>query len=484
MRLALAFVLLAFAYLWGLDRAGLIGPDEPRYALIGWNMAQSGDWVTPKLLGEPWLEKPPLLYWIIAAAYRAGLGDDWAPRFGVSLLAVLFLAAFYRLVRDEIDAPAALPATAILSSSPLFLGFSFAAVTDLPMTAFYTLSWLLALRSVRTGRLAWAALSGLLLALAVLAKGLVPLVLFLPVWPLLRFPWRPIGVQVLAFVLSATPWYAACYAANGQRFVDEFLIKHHWQRFVSDSIQHVQPWWFYAPVLLAAMLPWTSAAFFAQDPTFTTDGPASEAPWQPQPPRRFNRFLLCVGVFGFLFFSAARNKLPGYLLPLLPLFAAWLAFRLRTARRHAWIVASAAFWIPVLAAGLAILPQGLVDGFRWESLRNLLAVMVPAAFGTAALGYLAGRMWPVRNAWVVLAGLQLAGFLVAKATLLPQMDPAVSVRQAVLGWQPALCAGNLRRAAKYQLDFYLKRDSSECKPENNLRLVPSQRAYVQRVPLR
>jgi len=67
---------LCFLYFFGLARTGLLGPDEPRYAAIGHAMAASGDWVTPRLWGSPWFEKPPLLYWMTALGFEAGLDAD------------------------------------------------------------------------------------------------------------------------------------------------------------------------------------------------------------------------------------------------------------------------------------------------------------------------------------------------------------------------------------------------------------------------
>ena len=61
---------LWFLYFFGLTRTGLLGPDEPRYAAIGRAMARSGDWITPRLWGPPWFEKPALLYWMTAAAFK------------------------------------------------------------------------------------------------------------------------------------------------------------------------------------------------------------------------------------------------------------------------------------------------------------------------------------------------------------------------------------------------------------------------------
>jgi len=82
---------LFFLYFFGLTRAGLLGPDEPRYAAIGAAMAHSGDWVTPRLWGIPWFEKPALLYWMTATAFKAGLDEDLAPRLPVAILSAGFL---------------------------------------------------------------------------------------------------------------------------------------------------------------------------------------------------------------------------------------------------------------------------------------------------------------------------------------------------------------------------------------------------------
>src|SRR5580658_1547395 len=76
----LAIPLLVILYFSGLSASGMLGPDEPRYASIGREMARSGDWITPRLWGQPWFEKPALLYWITGAAFRLGLGDNLAPR--------------------------------------------------------------------------------------------------------------------------------------------------------------------------------------------------------------------------------------------------------------------------------------------------------------------------------------------------------------------------------------------------------------------
>src|ERR1700691_2592065 len=113
----LAIPLLAILYFCGLSSSGMLGPDEPRYASIGREMARSGDWVTPRLWGQPWFEKPALLYWMTAAAFRLGLGPDLAPRLPVALLSLIFLAFFWWRLRIEWDARAASYATTMLATS-------------------------------------------------------------------------------------------------------------------------------------------------------------------------------------------------------------------------------------------------------------------------------------------------------------------------------------------------------------------------------
>src|SRR3979490_1023848 len=111
----LAILVVFILYFYGIWRVGLLDPDEPRYASIGREMSLSGDWVTPRLWGSPWFEKPALLYWMIAAAYKVGLNDDLAPRLPVAIVsAPLRLCNLFR-VRSESGERRAWFATAILA---------------------------------------------------------------------------------------------------------------------------------------------------------------------------------------------------------------------------------------------------------------------------------------------------------------------------------------------------------------------------------
>jgi len=237
----IAVPLAYLVYLFQFSATGLLGPDEPRYAFIGRAMAQSGDWVTPRLWGEPWFEKPALLYWMQAAAFRVGISSDLAPRLPVALCAIGFLVFYWWILNREFGCRVAWMATLILGTSGLWIGYSQAGVTDIPLTAAYSAAMLLALPWVAKRDTRYLPVSAGLFAAAALAKGLVPLALAAPLlvgrhvrdWLRLRV--------VVPFALIALPWYLLCYARNGWPFIHELFVVHTFSRITSNELMHVQP---------------------------------------------------------------------------------------------------------------------------------------------------------------------------------------------------------------------------------------------------
>src|SRR5437016_13020333 len=123
--------------------------------------------------------------------------------------------------------------------------------------------------------------------------------------------------MIAGCVVVAAPWYALCLARNGAVFWDDFFWKQHVERFYSPSLQHVQPLWYYIPVILAGLFPWTPLAALLARPKTYDDVRV--------------RFLVAWLIFGLLFFSVAQNKLPGYVLPLMPALAIVLSVARETA---------------------------------------------------------------------------------------------------------------------------------------------------------
>ncbi len=319
-------------------------------------MAQTGDLVTPRLWGSPWFEKPPLLYWMTAAGTALRLNVDLAGRLPVALLSLAFLVASFVLLREEFGFQTSAISTALLGTCAAWIAFSDFCLTDLPMAVFFSLAVYLSLPLLRdaprTGHVGWRFLCiGACLGIAALAKGLVPIALALPfAWFLRRYR-RMWWLGIVGCLLVAAPWYTAVYLRNGYPFVQEFFLKHHFERLYSASLEHVQPWYYYFPILLGGLFPWT--------PLFGLLA-LREPAWDQR-----RRFLAALVVFGFVFFSATRNKLPGYLLPLIPslfvLLGAQFETRLVTQISRLWLL-GCALLIAVIPLLTIVLPQSLALG--------------------------------------------------------------------------------------------------------------------------
>jgi 4-amino-4-deoxy-L-arabinose transferase-like glycosyltransferase len=308
--LGLVLALLAFR----LGEVPLLGPDEPRYARVAVEMHRAGEWVTPTLGGEPWLEKTPLYYWLAGAAFSV-LGETEAAARLPSVLAALLLVGATALFGARLyGTGAGLHAGFVAGTSLLPFAYGRAASMDMLLAATVTAAIGLAgLRALgiagRPAVVAAAALAGL----ATLAKG--PLGLLLPLlvlggyvlatrqWRLAREMAAPAAVAAL--VVVAAPWYVAIFLDQGRHFLDVFILDHNVQRFASTVHNHPGPAWYYLPVLLAGLFPWSGLAV----PALVRLAPRAS---------RRDLFVLLWLALPLAFFSLAGSKLPGYVLPCVP----------------------------------------------------------------------------------------------------------------------------------------------------------------------
>ena len=451
----LALPLAYFLYFFGLTGAGLLGPDEPRYAAISREMARSADWVTPRLWGEAWFEKPALLYWMQGVAFRVGLNEDLAPRLPVAFTSVAFLIFFYWLLRREFGDPAAGFSTAILATSAGWLSLSHIGVTDLPMSAAFSAAMLLSLAWLERGERRWLPLAAALLGLAVLAKGLVPLVLALPLaWMGRRrlLDWLRPSV-IAAFAVVALPWYVLCFLHNGQPFIEKFFWEHQVERFTTTVLAHGQPFWFFVPVIVAALFPWIPGLALLAGRELYSDS------------RR--RFLLLWAVFGLVFFSAAQNKLPSYVLPLVPALAALMGVALAEHKRARWVLLATAALLVFLGPIAAMLPAALAAGisrstppvFQWTWLLPAIAcgavwILDATVHRGAAVAFLATAI--------------TAGAVAIELRSFPEVDRAASARQlwkAVAPIRDRVCIARLHRSLRYGLNYYSGTPLPDCHQE-------------------
>jgi len=446
----LALVALIGVSLSALGTAGLVGPDEPRYASIGREMALSGDWITPRLWGAPWFEKPPLLYWLIALAHRVGLRDELAARLPCALCGAGFLVFYWWALRRLGRACEASVAVVVLAATAGWMAVGNVAATDMPLAASFNVSLLAALLWLDTERRRWAVLAGVFLGLALLAKGLVGAVLF---FPLLWFARRQIRGLLLLFAsaaLVALPWYAAVTLRHGMEFIRVFFVQHHFDRFTQPNLQHVQPFWFYVPVLLGLVFPWTPLFALVRRATF-----------RQHPERVF----AAVAVFGVVFFSISTNKLPGYLLPILPAVCLLLARAVVESEALRGALAACGFLLSLMALASAALPQILLVGLRRSTLGvvrwEYLALAAAAAMGAWWLAKNRGRAAAV----ALLALFTAAAWLQMKLVALPAVDRVVSARSLWRQVEPHradACVESLNRSLRYGLNYYSVTPLPDC----------------------
>lgn len=299
----------------------LIEPDETRYAQIAIEMNQSRDWITPTLGGKPYLDKPPLMYWVTAACFKLLGTNEVAARLPsvLSSLAMVFMTFLLgqRIVGQR---SAWLGALLLILSGGFVLAGRFLILDSL--LAFFTtmclFSGYLALRESQH-RWTWWMVSGVACALGVLTKGPVAFVLCAP--PLIVSGWlrsdhsrtRPIHwlAFVIPMILICVPWYLAVWTFNPE-FGDYFFLKHNLQRFTQGS-NHQQPFWFYLPVTLAAMFP--ASLLLPATAVFLFSGSKRKRMFR----TKDLGFVFCGALWVFLFFSISSCKLPTYILPGIPL---------------------------------------------------------------------------------------------------------------------------------------------------------------------
>lgn len=336
----------AFLFFYGLGSFGLLGADEPRYAQIGSEMLARHDLVVPTLDNVPWLEKPPLLYWGEMASYALFGDHDWAARIPTSLLTTLMVVALWAFVRRRIPTRA-LDAALIAASCVFLVAFGRGASTDMPLTACFAIGMLAWMEWFLSGRRAWLLVFYAFQALGMLAKGPVSpflagliIVVFALLWKpavpdneprspepgprdprsavrdprpatrlrlVLHTLWWP---GILLFLVVALPWFIAVQLKTGD-FFRVFILEHNLARFGTNLYRHQQPFWYYVPVLLLGLMPWT-AVFVAEFVRTIRNLRA----WRNERPLMLFVFLWCV--LPVIFFSLSQSKLPGYILPAVP----------------------------------------------------------------------------------------------------------------------------------------------------------------------
>jgi 4-amino-4-deoxy-L-arabinose transferase-like glycosyltransferase len=311
-----------FLFFFGLAYFGLIGADEPRYAQVAREMLARHDWITPTLGGKPWLEKPPLYYWQAILAYSIFGVSDWAARLPSAIDATLMVVVTYLFLK-RFRPGFQLDGALMTASAAGIVGFARAASTDMPLAAMFTIVMLAWYAWYESGSRGYLAIFYCFLALGTLAKGpLAPLlaaiviVIFAVVKSDYSLLWRTLWIPgVLLFCAVALPWYVAVQMKNPE-FFRIFILQHNLARFGTNLYRHKEPFWYYIPVVLLGLVPWT--VFVAASLVETIRVWWAERREMLASDDALNAFLVIWILVPALFFSLSQSKLPGYIVPALP----------------------------------------------------------------------------------------------------------------------------------------------------------------------
>ncbi|MGB6383767.1 MAG: glycosyltransferase family 39 protein [Terriglobales bacterium] len=321
-----ALLLVAFCgflFFYGLGVFGLLGADEPRYAQVAREMLDRSDWVTPTLQGKPWLEKPVLYYWQAMLSFRVAGVSDQAARIPAAFDAALLIAIIYLFLR-RFRPGSELDGALIAASCAGVIGFAHAAATDMPLAATFAIALLAWYAWYESRRHIFLAVFYVFLALGTLAKGPVAPALsavIILIFVAVRRDWRAIPRTlwipgIVLYLVVMLPWYVAVELHNPE-FFRVFILEHNLARFSQDLYHHRQPFWFYLPVFLLAMMPWTLVLIFAVAERVRLIWSEGKQAFS-SPENSWSLFLLVWMLVPVLFFSASQSKLPGYILPAVP----------------------------------------------------------------------------------------------------------------------------------------------------------------------
>jgi 4-amino-4-deoxy-L-arabinose transferase-like glycosyltransferase len=495
---ATLFTFTAFFLFYGLvpifggDGLGLVGADEPRYAQVAREMLDRHDYVTPFLWGHPWLEKPALYYWRAMFAFREFGVHDWSARLPSATFAFILVILIYLHIR-RFRPEAQLDAALITASCAGILSFARGASTDMQLAAPFCIGMLGWYAWYETDKKFWLFDLYFFVGAATLAKGPVAPFLALCIilsfsalrreWSLLRRTiWIPGVVLYLAMVL---PWYIAVQRRN-PNFFRVFLLEQNLERFTTNRYFHEQSFWYYIPIMLLALMPWTVIAVRALVEAIQQ----SIAEWTARRAKHhyvghtrwgdaFPEFLFLSALFPVVFFSFARSKLPGYVLPAIPpltILTGDYLNRIRHTGLRPWLLVLHALLTGVTVFLVLVLPWHIGHPGMWPppqiyvsaALSGIASVMlilvVVARFGVTRLRI--ATMVPMVMMLMFLFGVgPILGLPAVPSTKknVRLLDASYSARPLALIISEIAKTGEpvavyrVRRDAEYGLSFYRDR---------------------------
>ncbi|PTX98630.1 glycosyltransferase family 39 protein [Opitutus sp. ER46] len=433
--LTVAFAILFF---FRLGTSPLANPDEGRYAEIAREMVVSGDWVTPRLNGVNYFEKPPLVYWVTAVGLSLFGDGEWVARVAPALFALGGVLLTYAATRRLYGRWPGIAAAVVLGTSLFYYIMGRSLFLDMSVSVLMSATLFCFILAVRTpvsagwggGARRWF-FYGLYIsaALATLTKGMIGFMVTGAVmfcWLLIFNQWRylrplylPSGVAL--FLAVALPWHILA-ALRNETWVQRYIVYEHFERFLTPAASREGPPWYFIPIILVGLFPWVGFLWPAVRAWFAGG-------WKRRAEHADRWFFVTWFGFIFLFFSVSSSKLPPYILPVFPalavIFGRWIGSRFERAddapvRGGTWLFAAVAATLAVLV--ILAVTQPKVADLAEELARGLRPTAFAAAatllLGAGACVWL-GLRRGARAAFGVVAATMLAFYLVLSFGNLP-----------------------------------------------------------------
>ncbi len=413
-------VLALVTILWGIGSVPLFDPDEPVYAETAREMIKYSDYLSPRIFDNYWYDKPPMYYWLVAASIGIFGDGEAAARFPAALMAVATSVMLYFSVSNIFSERAGFWSAIVLTTCVEFFYLGKAAVTDTTLLFFMTAALLCYLHK-------WYWVMYIAMALATVTKGPIGIVfpgaiifLHLLVTGNLREILKMHVIRGLAVYFAiAAPWYYLMYQVHGMEFINTFLGFHNLTRFTTPEHPDRVLWWYYLPVIILGMFPWTG--MLVQSVRASISEASSDDLLKMS-------FFNIWWVFVLLFFSISQTKLVSYILPMFPALAiiiGWNIARLESLRGEnllSWVIGTVVMF-GLLGAGWFIGGQQLPEVFLETSVLSAITLVI----GIVTVWFL----WRERD--VVFAGYLHAamGFLtmlIAFSFILPPIADRFSVK--------------------------------------------------------
>jgi 4-amino-4-deoxy-L-arabinose transferase-like glycosyltransferase len=335
--------LSVITFFLGLGRQAITDSDEAFYAEAAREMVEGNDWLTPRFNYEERWQKPILYYWFTAAAFAGTDTTEFMARFGSALSGVGLVLLTWSAARRLLADPAgAWLAGAVAATCYGYFAMARAALPDLPLALFITATIWAALRATdpfEKSPMSWAAIAGLAAGLGFLTKGplgvLIPAIVLIPIWWRERthVAIRPADavIALVLFAISGLPWYLAMWWVHGTPYLQSFFVADNLERFATTRYNDVRAVWYYVPILVGGLLPWTIYALVLPWRTvrdvIRRRRSLTDVEWR----------LVIWTLAPLVLFTVSVGKQPRYILPVLPPIAMMvgggIAYRIAAASR-------------------------------------------------------------------------------------------------------------------------------------------------------